>query len=438
MREIKSIADDLACSSSPVNNEELVIKVLSSLGPEYKELSAAIRARDNPITFEELFDKLVAQEMFIKHSKPKVDTPMITAQFYQHSTNNGPKNRQPNSFNRRNTPPSGSYNSRNQFSATNNNSLTQQNTTKRNNQRVQCQLCDKFGHIAKVCRSKSHSVTEAYANFVNRQSYASNSPSPWVVDSGASHHITNNSHSLQTPTEFSGTDAIIVGDGKRILVTHIGHTTLSSPNLVANFLLKNDLSTGACLLQGKSNGDLYEWPTDMTKSVTPRPQAHFVASTTPSLHLWHARLGHPQPRITKACVSSFNLPVNHAEFFTFCNSCLCNKSHRLPFGHNSITSFRPFDVVYSDVWGPSPTIYFDNFRLYIIFVDHFTKYTWLFLLKSKSNVKDIFINYVQMVQNQFQLRIKTLYTDGGGEYIGLKSTLLNFGIQHLISPPYTP
>ncbi|KAH0764589.1 hypothetical protein KY285_000460 [Solanum tuberosum] len=233
---------------------------------------------------------------------------MITAQFHQHSTNNGSKNRQPNSSNRRNTPPSGSYNPRNQFSTPNNNSFTQQNTTKSNNQRVQCQLCDKFGHIAKVCRSKSHSATEAYANFVNRQSYASNSPSPWVVDFGVSHHITNNSHSLQTPTEFSGTDAIIVGDGKRIPITHIGHTTLSSPNFVANFLFKNDLSTGECLLQGKSNGDLYEWPMDMTKSVTPRPQAHFVASTTPPLHLWHARLSHHQPRITKACL--FFQPTN--------------------------------------------------------------------------------------------------------------------------------
>ncbi|KAH0693390.1 hypothetical protein KY285_020487 [Solanum tuberosum] len=93
MKEIKSIADDLFCSGSPVNSEQIVIKVLSGLGVEYKELSAAIRARDNPITFEELFDKLFAQEMFIKHSEPKVQTPMIIAQFHQHSTNNGPKNR---------------------------------------------------------------------------------------------------------------------------------------------------------------------------------------------------------------------------------------------------------------------------------------------------------------------------------------------------------
>lgn len=42
MREIKSIADDLAISGSPLSNEELIIKTLSGLGPEYKEISAAI------------------------------------------------------------------------------------------------------------------------------------------------------------------------------------------------------------------------------------------------------------------------------------------------------------------------------------------------------------------------------------------------------------
>ncbi|KAH0672763.1 hypothetical protein KY284_023850 [Solanum tuberosum] len=314
---MNSIADNLACNGSPINNEELVIKVLSGLGSEYKKLSAAIRARDNPITFEELFDKLLAQEMFINHSEPKVDTPMITAQLHQHSTNNGPKNRLPYSSNHRNITPSGSYNFRNQSFSPNNNSFTQQNTTKSNNQQVQCQLSDKFGHIAKVFRSKSHSTTETYANFVNRHSYASNSPSSWVVDSGASHQITNNSHSLQTPTEFSGMDAIIIGDGKRIPITYTGNTTLSSPNLTTNFLLKNDLSTRACLLQGKSNGDLYEWLAYMTKSVTPRPQAYFVALTSPSLYLSHALLCHPQPRITKAYVSSFNLPVNHFESLHF-------------------------------------------------------------------------------------------------------------------------
>lgn len=60
MRQINSIEDYLTYNASPTNSEELFIMLWSGLGPKYKELSAAIRAGDNPITFEELFDKLLS------------------------------------------------------------------------------------------------------------------------------------------------------------------------------------------------------------------------------------------------------------------------------------------------------------------------------------------------------------------------------------------
>lgn len=53
-------------------------------------------------------------------------------------------------------------------------------------------------------------------------------------------------------------------------------------------------------------------------------------------------------------------------------------------------------------------------------------------------MKEFFTNYILSIPNQFQLRIKILYTNGEIEYIGLTFTLLNFGIQHLISPTYSP
>lgn len=71
--------DDLAAYGSPLTNEELVTKVLSGLGAEYKEIFADIRARDNPISFEELFDKLLAYEVFVQHSESKNEQPIITA-----------------------------------------------------------------------------------------------------------------------------------------------------------------------------------------------------------------------------------------------------------------------------------------------------------------------------------------------------------------------
>ena len=61
LREIRSIVDELTTARAPISNEELIVKILSGLGPEYREISAAILARDSPISYEELFDKLVDQ-----------------------------------------------------------------------------------------------------------------------------------------------------------------------------------------------------------------------------------------------------------------------------------------------------------------------------------------------------------------------------------------
>ncbi|OIT35369.1 hypothetical protein A4A49_59674, partial [Nicotiana attenuata] len=237
VKDIKSISDDLASSGSPLANEELVIKILSGLGSEYKELSAAIRARDNPISFEELYDKLLAHEMFIKHSEPKLENPIISAQLHKKSAYPNSKSRNYNPSNNRRGPIQNTSTNQRANSFQNSNSFHPNNRS--NQQRVQCQLCDKFGHITKVCRSKSHSALEAQANLTNRLSYASNPANNWIVDSGASHHITNNSQSLQAATEFPGTDEIIVGDGKTIPITHIGHTTLSSSH--NSFKLRNVL-----------------------------------------------------------------------------------------------------------------------------------------------------------------------------------------------------
>ncbi|GAB2288160.1 hypothetical protein Dimus_037980 [Dionaea muscipula] len=43
-----------------------------------------------------------------------------------------------------------------------------------------------------------------------------------------------------------------------------------------------------------------------------------------------------------------------------------------------------------------------------------------------------------MIKEHFQLPIRTIYSDGRREYIGLKQMFSSHGIQHLISPPYTP
>ncbi|XP_019255713.1 PREDICTED: uncharacterized protein LOC109234258 [Nicotiana attenuata] len=133
MGEIKSLADELAATGSPLTSEELTIKVLSGLGPEFKEISAAIRARDTPISFEELYDKLLGHEVFLKHEDAKKEQLTIIAQLNQRNSSNS-------------RPRSNNFNTNRKSFSTNgqsNNHLKHQNgynPQQFNNQRVQCQL----------------------------------------------------------------------------------------------------------------------------------------------------------------------------------------------------------------------------------------------------------------------------------------------------------
>jgi transposase InsO family protein len=42
------------------------------------------------------------------------------------------------------------------------------------------------------------------------------------------------------------------------------------------------------------------------------------------------------------------------------------------------------------------------------------------------------------VENRFSTKIKSLYSDNGGEYIGLKNYLSVHGISHYTTAPHTP
>jgi hypothetical protein len=90
-----------------------------------------------------------------------------------------------------------------------------------------------------------------------------------------------------------------------------------------------------------------------------------------------------------------------------------NKSHKLPFHESSIKTSTPFELIFSDVWGPSPITSVNGYRYYLIFVDHFTRYSWLYPLKQKTEVVTIFPQFQKTVENYFSFKIKSIYTDGG-------------------------
>ncbi|KAK2662259.1 hypothetical protein Ddye_000833 [Dipteronia dyeriana] len=71
MQNIKGIIDDLALISHPLSDAEIVTHTLHGLDNDYKKLQAAIRIRETTMTFEELHDKLLDHEIFLKCEKVK-------------------------------------------------------------------------------------------------------------------------------------------------------------------------------------------------------------------------------------------------------------------------------------------------------------------------------------------------------------------------------
>lgn len=66
MRVIKRVADELGIVGDPLSDDDLTIHVLNGLKSKYKEIISSVRVRESPITFEELYDKLVDHKIDLK------------------------------------------------------------------------------------------------------------------------------------------------------------------------------------------------------------------------------------------------------------------------------------------------------------------------------------------------------------------------------------
>ncbi|XP_042509303.1 uncharacterized protein LOC122084961 [Macadamia integrifolia] len=64
--KIKTITDQLAIARCPVSDEDLCLHIMNGLGSDYAAFVTSISTRDIPITFHDLHDMLLTQELHLK------------------------------------------------------------------------------------------------------------------------------------------------------------------------------------------------------------------------------------------------------------------------------------------------------------------------------------------------------------------------------------
>ena len=89
---------------------------------------------------------------------------------------------------------------------------------------------------------------------------------------------------------------------------------------------------------------------------------------------------------------------------------------------------------------PAPITSINGTRYYVSFIDDFSKFTWFFPLKHKSQVLSTFIHFKSTLENLLTYKLKVLRTDFGGEYndSAFQNYCSSQGIFRQFSCPHTP
>ena len=99
-----------------------------------------------------------------------------------------------------------------------------------------------------------------------------------------------------------------------------------------------------------------------------------------------------------------------------CVSCQLGKQPALPFNTSESISIDIFDLIRSDVWGLSSVSSIGGSRYFVVFVDDYSRYSWIFNMKHHFELLQVYSNFAKMVETQFSKRIKIFRSDNALEY----------------------
>ena len=293
----------------------------------------------------------------------------------------------------------------------------------------------------------------------------------WVIDSGATDHMTSNSSLFLSYKPCAGNRKVKIANGSLSPIAGTGKIKISDsislsqvlhvPNLACNLVsvskitkelnccayflpdscVFQELTTGRTIGNAEEHDGLYFLEDGSATNKIGQKASCLQIFSFPDnkeVYLQHFRLGHPSFSYLKKLYP--NLFINKDLSSFHCEICALAKHHKSNYPSRIYTPTSPFTLIHSDIWGPSRVSTSNEKRWFMTIIDDHTRISWVYLLKEKSEVETIFKFFFNMVQTQYNAQIKMLRSDNGREYFS--KSLQNFfaekGVIHQSSCIDTP
>ncbi len=298
----------------------------------------------------------------------------------------------------------------------------------------------------------------------------------WIVDSGATSHMTSKADLLTAYTKFNTPRLVRLGDGSASPAIGAGEALFKIESEGAGsvviklqrVLLVPDLASslfstiaasdngnqvtffkggceikaadGTLVANAKRIGKLFYLKCQPFKLTVEEVAA--PAAERPSFQLLHQRLGHIHEQRLKSLLKDGKVQGGNANKLDLCKGCLEGKFTKAPFKVNADRhkTTEPLQLVHTDVCGPMPVQSPGGKRFFVTFIDDWTRAAKIYFLSSKDEVLHHFKVYKAAVEKALGRSIKALRSDGGGEYVGREfvTFMQDNGIAHQRSAPHCP
>ena len=482
VKGVIELFDELAVIGYPVEEEERVVHLLTSLPESFDMMVTALEANAEMPSLDNVTERIIHEERKIKERMEKED-------------------------------------SSEQNKALMAGKVSNHNFGSNNGQKL-CYHCGKAGHIQKFCRSllreerdepkggkhfrkfnksrkeqahmseqqqvrtrkkKSKVKYQESSSSSDESEYESgmvvtenNNPNhlalstecsdkdKWIVDSGSTKDMCNDKESFSEMTDLSEDEShqVKVGNGQTIPTNKKGTVIMKvttedgreEEHKLSNVLYVPDLTynlysvsqavsskqtvefsqTGCkvrneeneVILAGKKVGNLFYLNSTIVKNCD--NAVHIADQKKSKEALWHSRYGHLGTENMKTLVKSQmvrGLDYNKSSEKEFCKPCVQGKIHRKKFPKTGGKRARKIlDLVHSDVCGQMDVPSLSGSKYFLSFIDDKSRYVWAYILKHKSDVFEKFIEWKAMVEKQTGKKLKKLRSDNGGEYLSEQFT----------------